>query len=91
VNGQPVDASSRLANQHMLAGMDGLKRLLLEERQDQFVAALVHKLLTYALGRPLTFADRADVEMIAATVRQQGDGLATLLEAIVTSDRFRSR
>ncbi len=91
VNGQPVDASSQLANQQTLAGMDGLKRLLLEQRQDQFAAALVHKLLTYALGRPLSFADRADVEMIAATVRQQGDGLATLLEAIVTSDRFRSR
>lgn len=91
VNGQPVDASSRLANQQMLAGMDGLKRLLLEQRQDQFVAALVHKLLTYALGRPLSFADRADVELIAARVRQQGDGLATLIEAIVTSDRFRMR
>jgi len=90
VQGQPVDATSPLANQHVLAGMEGLKRLLLDQRQDQFVAALVHKLLTYALGRPLTFSDRADVEAIAARARQEGDGLRTMVEAIVTSELFQA-
>jgi hypothetical protein len=71
--------------------MDGLKRYLLENRQDQFVRAMVHKMTTYALGRPLTFGDRAGVDQITAELRKQDDGLATMVELIATSDLFRSR
>ncbi len=88
VKGKPVDATSKLFNKQQLDGMDGLKRFLLEHRQDQFVRSLVHKLTTYALGRPLTFADRAGVDEITARVRQQGDGLATMVKLIATSELF---
>lgn len=91
VQGKPVDASSLLMNQHQLDGMDGLKRFLLENRQDQFVRAVVHKLTTYALGRPLVFADRSAVDQITANVRRQGDGLATVIQQIVMSDLFRTK
>ena len=91
VQGKPVDASSELFNHQTLDGMDGLKRFLLEGRQDQFVNALVHKVTTFALGRPLGFADRADIDAITAEVRRQKDGLATLVTAVVTSDLFRSK
>jgi len=90
IGGQPVDASSRLFNQQLLDGPDGLKRYLLLHRQDQFVRALTHKMLTYALGRPLTFADRKDVDSLARSLRQQGDGLATLVRLIVLSDAFQT-
>jgi len=53
----PIDASSYLFNNHKLEGMDGLKRYLLINRQDQFCRALVYKLSTFALGRPLSFSD----------------------------------
>lgn len=86
-----VDATSVLFNGQQLRGADGLKRFLLEHRQDQFVRALTHKLTTYALGRPLSFADRADVEQITERLRRDGDGLATLIHLIVASDLFRSR
>lgn len=89
IDGKPVDATSQLPNKQSLNGMDGLKRFLLEDRQDQFVRALVHKLTTYALGRPLVIADYALVEEIASEVRQHGDGLATMIELIVMSDLFR--
>ena len=87
---QPVDATSILFNGQKLDGMDGLKRFLLENRQDQFVRALVHKMTTYALGRPLTFADHSSIDEIAAELRQQDDGLATMVTLIVKSDLFRS-
>jgi hypothetical protein len=90
LQGKPIDASSELFNHQTLDGMDGLKRFLLEHRQDQFVRALVHKLTTYALGRPLTFADRADVDAITAEVRQNDDGLKTIIQAIVRSKLFQS-
>lgn len=90
VGGKPVDATSFLYNKSELAGMDGLKRYLLENRQDQFARAMVHKLASYALGRPLSFADRAEVERITTKLRQEGDGLRTLILLLVESDLFRA-
>jgi hypothetical protein len=91
VNGKPVDASSKLYNEQTLDGIAGLKLFLLENRQDQFVRAMVHKLSTYALGRPIKFADRADMERVTAKVRIQGDGLKTMVTEIVCSELFRCR
>lgn len=91
VNGVPVDASSLLFNQQELKGADGLKRFLLLNRQDQFVRAMVHKLATFALGRPLTFSDHADIDSITTQVRQQGDGLATMINCIVASELFQTK
>ncbi|XZE55012.1 DUF1592 domain-containing protein [Planctomycetaceae bacterium SH139] len=90
IKGKPIDAASELFNRQTLDGMDGLKRFLLEHRQDQFVRAMVHKLTTYALGRSLTFADRAEVDAITAQVRHQGDGLRTIIQTIVKSQLFQS-
>lgn len=90
VKGQPVDASSTLFNNQTLDGMNGLKSYLLSNRQDQFARALVYKMSTYALGRPLTFGDRSSVDQITADLRKQGDGLATMVKMIVTSELFRS-
>jgi mono/diheme cytochrome c family protein len=91
IKDQPVDASSLLFNQQELDGMDGLKRFLLENRQDQFARALVHKLTSFALGRPLSFADRSDIDDITAQLRKQNDGLRTLITLIVTSELFLSK
>ncbi|MEZ6091751.1 MAG: DUF1588 domain-containing protein [Pirellulaceae bacterium] len=90
VQGKPIDASSELFNHQVLDGMNGLKRFLLEYRQDQFVHAMVHKLATFALGRPLTLADHAEIDAITAEVRRQGDGLKSIIQSIVKSDLFRS-
>ena len=90
VGSKPVDATSELFNQQKLDGMQGLKRYLLESRQDQFAEAMVYKLSTYALGRPLGFSDRAELQKITTKLRRQDDGLKTLVKLIVTSDLFRS-
>lgn len=71
--------------------MDGLKRFLLENRQDQFARAMVHKLATYALGRPLAFSDRAGIEEIAAKLRAKEDRLGDLISLIVSSELFRTK
>jgi len=85
---QPVDASSLLFNKDELHGMKGLKDYLLANRQNQFARAMSHKLAAYALGRPLTFGDRSQVDHITAGLRKQGDGLADLVFRIVKSDLF---
>ncbi|MFO1063815.1 MAG: DUF1592 domain-containing protein [Pirellulales bacterium] len=88
---KPVDASSDLPNHVKLEGMDGLKRILLADRQDQFVSAMVHKLSTFALGRTMKFADRADLDEIAGKVRRDGDGLKSMVSAVATSELFRTK
>ncbi|MEW4456407.1 DUF1592 domain-containing protein [Bremerella sp. JC817] len=90
IRGKPVDASSELFNGETLEGMEGLKRFLLDNRQDQFVEATVRKMATFGLGRPLGFEDRAEIDTITAQVRQQGDGLRTVVQTIVHSDLFLS-
>ncbi len=89
--GKDVDASSLLYNEHELSGIDGIKRYLLVDRQDQFARALVHKMTTFALGRQVTFGDRSSIEELTGELRKQGDGLATLITLIVTSELFQSQ
>lgn len=91
INDQPVDASSLLYGNQELNGVEGLKEFLLVNRQDQFVRAMIYKLATFALGRPLTFADRSSIENITGNVRQQDDGLATTIRTLVASELFQSR
>lgn len=91
VKDKPVDATSVLFNKQELAGVDGLKRYLLAERQDQFCRSTVHKLVSYALGRPLTFADHADIDTLTFQFRKHGDRLADLIHLIVSSKLFHSK
>ena len=91
VNSKPVDATSVLFNRQTLAGVDGLKRYLLTDRQDQFARAMVHKLTAYALGRPLSFADGADLDGLTAQLRRGDDGLGDLINLIVRSNIFNSK
>ncbi len=91
INNKPVDATAELFNKQTLDRVDGLKRYLLIDRQDQFARAMVHKLMAYALGRPMTFADRADIDAVTFRFRQHDDKLGDLIALIVSSDLFNAR
>ena len=91
INNKPVDATSELFNHQKLAGIDGVKRYILTDRQDQFARAMVHKLTAYALGRPLSFADRADIDGLTSQLRQHDDKLGDLIPLIIGSNLFNSK
>lgn len=91
IQNEPVDATSELFNQQTLAGMNGLKRYLLTDRQDQFAQAMVHKMIAYSLGRPLSFGDRVDIDNLTGQFRRNGDGLGDLIHLIISSDIFNSK
>ncbi|MDB4419341.1 DUF1592 domain-containing protein [Rubripirellula sp.] len=91
VQNVPIDATSTLFNKQSLAGIDGLKSYLLSERQDQFTRAIVHKMTSYALGRPLTFSDRADVDKLATNFRKSGDRMEDLIHIITGSEIFNAK
>nr|WP_271891182.1 DUF1592 domain-containing protein [Planctomicrobium sp.] len=91
IKNKPVDATSELFNKQTLAGMNGLKRYLLADRQDQLSRAMVHKMTAYALGRPISFGDRADIDDLTVQFRKNGDRLSDLIHLIVVSDIFNSK
>ena len=91
INKKPVDSSATLFNKQKLNGIQGLKYYLLTERQDQFIRALIHKMTSYAVGRPLTFSDRAEIDRMATELRKKGDGLRELIPIIVNSKIFQSK
>lgn len=91
IKDQPVDATSELFNRQTLSGIDGLKRYLLTDRQDQLARAMVHKLTAYALGRPLSFGDRAEIDSLTSQLRQRQDGMSDLIQLIINSNIFNSR
>lgn len=91
VKNKPVDASAELFNRQTLDGMVGLKRYLLTDRQDQLARAMVHKLTAYALGRPLSFGDRADIDTLTSQFRKREDRLRDLVHLVVSSDIFQSK
>jgi hypothetical protein len=85
---QPVDATAVLHNKQPLDGVAGLKGYLLADRKDQFAKAMVHKLSTYALGRPMSFADRGEMDRIAAELKERGNGLRDLVSLLIHSRLF---
>jgi mono/diheme cytochrome c family protein len=91
INDQPVDATAVLYNHKELQGVEGLKNYLMADRQDQFAKAMVHKMSTYALGRPMTFADRGEIEKMATELKKRGNGLQDLVSIVIHSPLFQQK
>ena len=91
IDDKVVDASSVLPDKVGLNGIAGLKKHLLEDRQEQFVRATVENMAKYALGRELGFGERAAITELTEKVRESGDGLETLVICLVTSELFRTK
>jgi hypothetical protein len=66
-------------------------RTLLKNRQDEFRKALVEKLLIYALGRGLEYADDRAVREICDQVELRDDRFSAVILSIVQSDLFQMR
>ncbi len=88
--GGSIDASAKLVNGQTFSGPQGLKQLLLS-RQDQFVSAVVARLLTYALGRELDARDQPTIRLIMRNTKAGGYRFDDLIVAIVNSAPFRMR
>ncbi|MBK8975552.1 MAG: DUF1592 domain-containing protein [Planctomycetes bacterium] len=89
--GRAIDANVTLPDGTELDGVGGLTDWLLDQRE-RIVRNLAEKLLVYALGRPLDFADGEAVDAIVAAARH-GDTWhgSALVEAVALSFPFRHR
>ncbi len=82
-----IDASGELPGGRKFDDIVGLKKILVEDR-DQFALAVTNKLLAYALGRHTEVTDRPQVDEILAATAENGYPLRDLIKQIVLSDAF---
>ena len=58
---------------------------------NRMVRDVTSKLITYATGAPVSFADRAEVERIVEATRPEDHGFRSLIEAVVRSTLFQMK
>ncbi|MEO6742394.1 MAG: DUF1588 domain-containing protein, partial [Chthoniobacteraceae bacterium] len=85
--GPAVDATGELADGRKFQDITEFKKLLLAE-SDQVLKNVTEKLLTYATGAGIRFADRTEVARLTASVKAKGSGLRTLVHEVVESPLF---
>jgi hypothetical protein len=88
LGGRPVDAKATFPDGSEGTGLDGLRRYLSQQRQQDFADNLCRKLLAYALGRGLLLSDNTTLEQMHARLAADGDRFGGLIETIVTSPQF---
>ena len=88
--GNPIDANATMPNGRAVAGMSGLRALLLE-RPEQFAGTVTEKLLSYALGRGLEHGDKPTVRAIVRAAEPDDYRWSALIAGIAKSPAFLMR
>jgi mono/diheme cytochrome c family protein len=89
-SGHPVDATGTTVSGAKVAGLAGLRGLLLEQ-PDQFPRTVTEKLFAYALGRRLEYYDRPAVRRIVRDASANNYRWSSLVLGIVKSPAFLTR
>ena len=84
-----VEANARVPHGPEVDGMADLKEHLLKSRKNDVIENLVRRLLSYSLGRELTYHDRLSVEELVKQSKQDGLGLQDMILSICQSPAFR--
>ena len=85
--GSPVDASGRLYKGEAFDGITEFKQLLLKDKE-VIARNLVHQLIVYATGSPVSFSDRDEVAAILENTKGSDYGVRSIIHAIVQSPLF---
>jgi len=87
---KPVDPSGQLPDGRAFKDVAEFKALLLAD-PDAIARGFAEKLLVYATGAPLSFADRAAVEEIVDRVRKKGYGTRATIHEVIQSPLFKTK
>jgi cytochrome c551/c552 len=88
--GIAIDASSELVDGTVLQGPASLRQALLS-RSELFVTTMTEKLMTFALGRGVTYTDMPDVRAIVHNAAPNDYHFSSLVLGIVKSPQFQMR
>lgn len=87
--GPKVDTSGVTPEGESFLGIQEYKKLLLKNETDQVARNLASKLLVFATGAEIEFADRDAVEEIVSNGRGNGHPINSMIHQVVQSDLFR--
>jgi hypothetical protein len=87
LDGMPIDAAASLPDGSEFDGIQGLRKLLLNQ-QGEFVRTITEKLLAYAIGRGVEFYDLPAVRKIANEAAEKNYRWSALIAGIVRSTPF---
>lgn len=87
----PVDSAGVLTTGQKFNNANELSQILLTDRRDTFLHALVNKMLTYALGRGTEAYDRPAVEAILSRMAKENYSFQSLILGISESLPFQKR
>jgi mono/diheme cytochrome c family protein len=88
--GVPVDATGALPDGRTIAGVNGLRALIVGERE-QFVRTVTEKLLTYAVGRGVEYYDMPTVRGIVREASANDYSWSSIILSVVKSQPFQMR
>lgn len=88
--GLPVDASGVTEQGQAFEDIEEFRQSLVA-REEQIARNLIQRLLTFATGAGVTFADRVVVEDILRQTQSTNHGLRSIIRSIVLSETFRSK
>jgi hypothetical protein len=88
--GRLIDASGGLPDGSTFVGVEGLQKALMS-RPEAFVSTMTEKLMTYSLGRGVTYADAPAVRKIVRDNCEGGYHFSSLVLGIVNSTPFQMR
>jgi hypothetical protein len=85
---EEVDASSRVPHGPAVDGMQKLKKYLLKERKAEIAENVIRRLMTYSIGRELTYRDRFEVKKLLKLAEEDGYKLQDIIVSICQSPTF---
>ncbi|MCA9118623.1 MAG: DUF1592 domain-containing protein [Planctomycetaceae bacterium] len=88
LGGRAVENTAVFPNGDEGTGIAGLRKYLREHRQQEFIANLCRKLLSYGLGRSLMLSDEPLVAKMQTQLEADDFRFSSLVESIVTSPQF---
>ena len=89
LNTVKVQADARVPHGPKVDGMSELKSFLLKYRKQDIAENMIRRLLTYGLGRELSFRDRYEVEKILVQSQQNDFKIRDMIISICLSNTFR--
>jgi len=88
INTVELEADSRVPHGPKVRGMQDLKRHLLRNREHDIARNVLSRLLSYSIGRKLTYRDRYAVEALLQDSKQNDYRLRDMILAICKSQTF---
>ena len=88
---QPIETDGKLITGETFDSIQEMKRILANERINDFYYCFSEKLLTYALGRGIEYYDTGTVDHLVETLQKSDGRPSALIKEIIRSTPFQKR